>query len=288
MAGSRYWFNKCLISSFSLSSLWLFDLRFLFLTLCVWCFLWLLWYLLGRKLSNVLCQGLIALLALFGWRCFHQYTVIQPVCGGRHGRINVEPLFSIFPDRGSYYMLPPFFCIQRFFVICQYFEFNVSKCSSPLSWSVFILLPKISLNLLVKSMFWSCKWACLALQLLWCLLDLCLSIIWMNSMTAWTPAHSRHLAFIKPREKSIGSSAGLMPLALWMIWSCVIVQSVDRRLSRSVLLVLDAVGHAQLSISLFVHIYSIWIIEVMPGSTAGLRTRDLQWSLICFHLNIQL
>ncbi len=82
---------------------------------------------------------------------------------------------------------------------------------------------------------------CLALQMFWCLLDLCLSIVWIYSMTAWTPAHSRHLAFIKPREKSICSSAGLMPLALWMILSCVIVQMADRRLTRSVLLVLEAV-----------------------------------------------
>ncbi len=91
-------------------------LRFLFVTLCVWCFLWLLWYLLGRQVSNSLCQGLIASLALFGWRCFHQLAVIQPVCGGSHGRINVEPLFSIFPNRGSYYMLPPFFVPFEFSV----------------------------------------------------------------------------------------------------------------------------------------------------------------------------
>lgn len=70
----------CFISSFSLSSLWLFAfLRFLFLTFCVWCFLWLLWYLLGRKLSNSLCQGLYCLTG-FVWVEMFASTCCNPAC----------------------------------------------------------------------------------------------------------------------------------------------------------------------------------------------------------------
>lgn len=218
------------------------------------------------------------ILALFGWRCLYQHTVIRSVYWGRHGRINVEILFCPRSSWQGFLLHVTALRIKNDFLHCALQVVFLYLRIKNLGWSVFNSLLVSCFNQSMCLVTGGCLYNRQCYWSWW-------ARVWIYSMTAWTLAHSRLLAFIKRREKSICTSAGLMTLALWMILSCVIVQSADRRLTHSVLLVLEAVGHVQLCAMLF-----SLLIFLPSGSLRSCRGPKLGfvpmfWSGIHFHFN---
>jgi len=72
------------------------------------------WFLLGHPLSNLLCQGLID----FVWVEMFASTYCNPVSILRTSWKNkCKALVLDSPDRGSYYMLPPFDFLHCFAIL---------------------------------------------------------------------------------------------------------------------------------------------------------------------------